>query len=74
MERQLASSQSRYHELEDTVLHLNTKVDRLERAHASELQVLRAKQIDSDSRLTEAVKAKEVEYLISRLDIFTRLT
>ena len=39
-------------------------MEKSKRTLDSELQALRAKQIDSDSQLTEAVKAKEVEYLI----------
>jgi myosin protein heavy chain len=40
-------------------------MEKSKRTLESELQALRAKQIDSDSQLAEAVKAKEVEYLIS---------
>lgn len=39
-------------------------MEKSKRTLESELRVLHAKQIDSDSQLAEAVKAKEVEYLI----------
>ena len=41
-------------------------MEKSKRTSESELQVLRAKQIDSDSQLAEAMKAKEVEYLVPK--------
>ena len=43
-------------------------MEKSKRTLESELQALRAKQIDSDSQLAEAVKAKEVQYFVRRLD------
>ena len=41
-------------------------MEKSKRTSESELQALRAKQIDSDSQLAEAMKAKEVEYLVPK--------
>lgn len=59
LERERAAS-SQFTKAEATAVAMEKSKRTLE----SELQALRAKQIDSDSQLAEAVKAKEVAYLI----------